>query len=75
MNEVKISECYRKNLCVDCDNTECLHCGDTMADCPKYGCDNNKQDDCEHCDFIKQYQTEMREQYRKIWKVGDDNGR
>jgi hypothetical protein len=34
-----------------------------MADCPKYGCDNNKQDDCEHCEFIKQYQTEMRAKY------------
>ena len=31
---IKLSECNRKNLCVDCNNKECLHHGKVEADCP-----------------------------------------
>lgn len=57
---VELKECTRTNLCVDCDNTECLHKGKIMSDCPKYYCDNYKLHDCEHCDFIKSYIKEYK---------------
>lgn len=60
MKMLKISECHSNNLCVDCDNEECLHCGDISADCPKYHCDNDIMLDCNHCEFIKNYQKEYR---------------
>lgn len=59
---LKLSECNRKNLCVDCDNKECLHHGKVEADCPKYHCDNDTHD-CNNCAFIKQYQQDMRKYY------------
>lgn len=59
---MKLSECKRDNLCVDCDSKTCLRAGDIMADCPKYHCDNTKGiQECANCDFIKDYQKSMRE--------------
>lgn len=63
---LSLKDCTRNNLCVDCDEEECLHHGSTMADCPKYGCDNDSRFDCENCDFIKKYQEERRKHYGKI---------
>lgn len=60
MSLKSLEQCNRTNLCVDCDDTECMYYGQTMADCPKYGCDNYRLYDCKNCDFIKQYQKEMR---------------
>lgn len=57
---VTIRECERDNLCVDCDNLECLGAGDVGADCPKYHCDNDVVLDCENCTFIREYQQAMR---------------
>lgn len=58
---LQIDECERENLCVDCNNNECLHAGQIIADCPKYHCDNPKGiHECEKCDFIKEYQNAMR---------------
>ena len=57
---IKLIECTRYNLCVDCDNLACHHCGDIGADCPKYQCDNDIINDCENCEFIKQYQQAIR---------------
>ena len=58
-----IEECYRKNLCVDCDDTACFLQGELIADCPKYHCDRPKEqyEDCETCAFLKRYQRDMRE--------------
>ena len=61
---IKISECHSNKLCVDCDNEECLHCGDISADCPKYHCDNDIMLDCNHCEFIRNYQKEYRKSLR-----------
>ncbi len=61
---LKISECHSNNLCIDCDNWECSHCGDIAADCPKYSCDNDIKLDCNHCEFIKDFQKEYRKSYR-----------
>ena len=59
-----LKECDRDNLCVDCDNKSCHHAGDAMADCPKYNCDNpNGAHKCDDCDFLKEFQTNMRNQY------------
>ena len=55
-----LSECKRDNLCVDCDNTGCLHCGNLHSDCPKYYCDNKIPHDCEHCEFMTSYFAEYR---------------
>ena len=59
---LKLSECNRQNLCVDCDNTKCLHHGKMIADCPRYRCDRPKefQYDCEHCEFIDGFIEDMR---------------
>lgn len=63
---VKISECHRNNLCVDCDSETCLGAGDPGADCPKWKCDMPSGTTCENCSFIKDYQRLMREEYRKL---------
>ena len=55
---IGMNECNRDGLCVDCDNTECLHHGDIGADCPKWRCENGG--DCEHCEWIKAYIKLMR---------------
>lgn len=57
---LELFECKRDNLCVDCDDEKCKHCGDIAADCPKYHCDNNIILDCKHCAFIKNYQKNFR---------------
>ena len=51
-------------LCVDCDNTECVFCGQKSADCPKWKCDRPTECmyDCDHCGFIDHYIKEMRRQ-------------
>lgn len=60
---LKMSECKRNNLCIDCDNTQCMLAGKIISDCPKYNCDNNNQ--CETCNFIKEFQKEERKRYEK----------
>ena len=61
--ELIVNECHRKNLCIDCDNTACWFHGKLIADCPKYHCDRPDEqfEDCESCDFLKQYMKDMRE--------------
>ena len=62
-----LNECTKNILCVDCTEESCLQHGKNMADCPKYHCDNKQIHDCEHCDFIKEYQ----EGYRKAVAVDE----
>ena len=64
---IALKECTRQNLCVDCDNTECYHAGQLIADCPKYHCDRNGVlfEHCESCSFLRNYQEEMREKYAR----------
>lgn len=58
---LEMKECKRDNLCVDCDDKNCLHAGQAIADCPKYHCDNpNGIQECEKCDFLKEFQDIMR---------------
>ena len=56
--------CTRKNLCIDCDDLECLQAGEAVADCPKWKCDN-EIGDCFSCEFLKEYQEKMRAEYQK----------
>jgi hypothetical protein len=70
--EYEVHGCYRQNLCVDCDDTECTSCGDIGADCPKWRCDNDKTLDCENCEFLKGYVAEMREYYKAEKEKGND---
>ena len=58
---LRLSDCKKDGLCVDCKDEECLLSGKIMSDCSKYDCDNKRLYDCEHCDFIKQYQKNFRE--------------
>lgn len=58
---LNLSVCNRDNLCVDCDSEKCILAGEIMSDCPKYHCDNDMIHDCEHCEFIRELQEEMRE--------------
>lgn len=55
MRTVTLHDCTRRTTCYDCDNKKCYHHGDKGADCPKYHCDNDILQDCEHCDFIESY--------------------
>ena len=77
MPGITIQECFRMNLCVDCDNTKCGHCGQLIADCPKYRCDRPKEafEDCESCAFLKDFQNKMREYFKKarLHDRGTDN--
>ena len=54
--------CHRKNLCVDCDDPDCFHAGKLIADCPKWKCGS---EDCENCEFIIEFQKEMRKEFSK----------
>ena len=58
---VTITECARKNFCVDCDDPHCIHAGDIEADCPKWKCDNDPIMDCKRCEFLKEYKREVTE--------------
>ena len=66
---VELGECKKNNLCVDCKNKKCLGAGDIESDCPKYHCDNPNGHDCAKCEFMKQYQKDMREQYEAEKKI------
>ena len=57
---VEINRCTRKNLCVDCNDPDCLLAGDAEADCPKWRCDNPTMD-CENCEDLKEYKEWMTE--------------
>lgn len=63
--EIKLSLCTKHSLCVDCDSKTCFRAGDIGADCPKYSCDNTPPNDCENCQWIKDYVQIMRKEYRK----------
>lgn len=60
---LKMTLCNRKNLCVDCDDKECIRAGVAESDCIKHHCDNAIPLDCNHCDFMRRYQKEVREQH------------
>lgn len=59
---VKIRECKRKMLCVDCDDKKCWHAGKLIADCPMHNCnrDGELYEDCESCELLKQIHAEWR---------------
>lgn len=60
---ITVDICNRNNLCVDCDNKECWHCGDKIADCPRYPqyCAREKiADSCDDCTWIDKYIEEIR---------------
>lgn len=58
--------CKRKNLCFDCDDEACYNRGQAMADCTQRDCYTTPRFDCDHCDYIKQYQVKMREYYKNL---------
>ena len=62
---ITITECTRQNTCYDCDDKKCTGHGDKGADCPKYRCDNEILDDCEHCEFINGFIEEERKMYAR----------
>lgn len=62
---ITMSSCTKKSLCVDCDSKTCHRAGDIGADCPKYKCDNDIPNDCENCQWIREYVQVMRKEYRK----------
>lgn len=72
--DVQMSLCERNNLCVDCDNDKCWGAGHIISDCPKYHCDRPKEslEDCETCEFIKEFQKTQREYYKKKGSVEND---
>lgn len=53
--KVKMSECHRNNLCVDCDNKECWFAGELISDCPLWKCNREGKmfEDCESCELLK----------------------
>lgn len=55
-----ITTCTRQNLCVDCDNTSCKHCGDKVADCPQYPTLCNMSESCDECTWIDTWTEEQR---------------
>lgn len=59
---VKVSECNRNNLCVDCDDKECWHAGILIADCPLLKCNREGElfEDCESCEMLKRIHSEGR---------------
>lgn len=58
---VNLSVCNRDNLCIDCDDEFCYHAGSAEPDCPIFIADVTCGDtDCNHCEFIREFQEEMR---------------
>lgn len=53
---MRIKECKRDNLCVDCDDKGCWFAGYAIADCPLYRCnrEGEQYEDCESCELLKQ---------------------
>lgn len=72
--DVQMGICTKNILCVDCDDTKCWHSGKIYADCPKYRCDRPEDfiNECESCDFIKEYQRDMRKYYKEKGSVTND---
>ena len=50
--------CRRQNLCVDCDDNECVFAGHIEADCPEYDCKHFGA--CDKCWFVHRYIADMR---------------
>lgn len=69
-----LNECTRKNLCVDCTNERCLRRSDLSQDCPRYRClyeiGDERFEDCDRCTFMKEYASQMREEYRRQKEEG-----
>lgn len=59
---MRIAECKKQNLCIDCEDENCFLARKIESDCPKHTCLNY---DCKNCDFIKDYQKTMRAEYEK----------
>ena len=58
----QLKECKRHNLCIDCDEKECLLAGKLISDCPMYTCNRKgkQYEDCESCELLKQLHAERR---------------
>ena len=53
-----IRKCDRNNMCYECDNTDCMNCGQKSSDCPKMECDNpNGLFNCDDCSFFSEYEA------------------
>lgn len=56
--------CKRDNLCVECDDLNCLRAGDPGQDCPRYHCIYSTEDpsflECEKCLWLKGYIQELK---------------
>lgn len=74
MRMIQITECHRKNLCVDCDSKTCDGAGDPGADCPAWIC-KRPGVECEDCDFLKEYVTVMRKAYAHDEQASGGGGR
>ncbi len=66
MSDVRIRVCNRDILCADCDDKNCLHAGELIADCPLWYC--NRQDeqfeDCKTCELMRDIRAEYRRRHR-----------
>lgn len=58
---LRLKPCNRKNLCIDCDNTNCLHAGDYGADCPFWIC-QVPGTKCSRCKLRKQIIKQLKEE-------------
>ncbi len=63
MRKMEIKECTRDNFCFECDNKNCVFCGDIGAECPKYKCDMPEpmRYECEKCPWIRNYINKLKE--------------
>ena len=57
---ILLGECYRNNLCVDCDSETCYGAGKKESDCPLYHCPFPGLDCESECSFIDGFIEEMR---------------
>lgn len=68
MPKVKKIDCYRTNLCIDCDDESCLNRGHKEGDCPLQMCKNKRQKECNSCHYIDDHIEELKEN-RKPYSV------
>lgn len=66
MTDVRISVCKRDILCADCDDKNCWHAGELIANCPLWYCNRTDEqfEDCETCELMQDIRAEYRRRHK-----------
>jgi len=62
----RIRVCRRGIPCIDCDDQNCWHAGQLIANCPLWCCNRTGErlEDCETCELMQDFLEEYRRKRR-----------